>query len=143
MASIEIIYDEDEIDHLFMQCFGTHSQKSLKKDYKKCFDKKIEKEKTRIARDLFIEVNKPLSKFDKLKGIKPQDKILVVKIRIADIESRKGKQGGFRCIVLIDLTQNYALLLHIYHKKNKTDLTNSDIKDFAQFHRIYIDSLSR
>ena len=141
MASIDIIYDEEKIDSLFVGCFGTHSRRSLQNDYKRCFEKKIEKLKVRIARDLSIEVNKPLSSFDKLRGIKPQDEVLVVKLRIADSESNKGKQGGYRCIVLIDLNNHQALLLHIYHKKFKTNLSSADIKDFAKFHRVYIASL--
>jgi mRNA-degrading endonuclease RelE of RelBE toxin-antitoxin system len=138
MASINIIHDEEAIDHLFKQCFGVHSQRSLKKDYKKCFDKKIDKMKQLVVRDLSIEFEKPLSSFDKLKGIKPQDQVMVVKIRIADADSNKGKQSGFRCIVLIDSKRDHALLLHIYHKKYKKNLSSDDIQDFAKFHRSYL-----
>ena len=111
----------------------------MHKDYKKCFND-IDLGKQRLQRDLALELEKPFTSFDKLQGIKPQDKVIVVKIRIADPFANAGKQSGLRCIVLIDRIRSLAILLHVYSKKIKPNLKRKEIENLQLFHTSYLNS---
>ena len=140
MSSFQIILEESDVDSLFSQFLGS-IKFNLSKDYKTCFSKRITDGKSRIRQELDVELNKPINSLDRLQGIKPQDKLLIVKIRLADPFSNEGKQSGLRCIILIDTFHSYAVLLHIYSKKDKTKLTAKEINELAYIHRCYLKSL--
>ena len=59
------------------------------------------------------------------------------KVRIADPRRQKGKRGGARVIYLYIPEANQFLMLDIYGKNEKDDLTPAEKKDLRELAREY------
>jgi hypothetical protein len=59
------------------------------------------------------------------------------KVRIADPRRQKGKRGGARVIYLHIPEANQFLMLDIYGKNEKDDLTSTEKKDLRDLAREY------
>lgn len=141
MSNYKIKADALITDALYAQLYHEPLPISLQRDFKKCFSKNIDKEKDRLLKDLGKEMSKPITSHHKLKGITQQAKASIVKIRLSDPDGKSGKSGGYRCIVLINTVSNEALLLHIYSKKDKDDLTKEEIEVFNYLYQSFIESI--
>lgn len=138
MSNYSIITDANIIDGLYRQIYNDPIPLSLERDYKRSFKKQKERERHRITRDLALEMDKPLNSFDKLKGISSQELVMMVKIRLLDPDDKKGKRGGYRCILLIDSISKDVLLLHVYKKSEKDDISIDEKKILKTFHESYL-----
>ena len=120
MTNIQIVADEDVID----QTFRSISPFNLKNDFKTHFGRDYTQEKKSLIQDLSLSINEPTGNSVKrmaLGHLEIENKMIyVVQVRMADQVSKKGKSGGFRCIVLLDKLINVGYLLHIF-PKNKVD----------------------
>lgn len=56
----------------------------------------------------------------------------VWKLRVANTSAKRGKQGGFRIIYLIEEQALCCYLLTIYSKTDKSDVTAGEIEDLLQ-----------
>jgi mRNA-degrading endonuclease RelE of RelBE toxin-antitoxin system len=50
------------------------------------------------------------------------------KLRVANTSAKRGKQGGFRIIYLIEESEKHCYLLLIYSKTEKSDVTSQEIE---------------
>src|SRR4030042_3528630 len=57
---------------------------------------------------------------------------VVWKLRIANTSAKRGKQGGFRIIYLIEKTIGTCYLLTIYSKTGKSDVSMEEIEDILK-----------
>ena len=58
--------------------------------------------------------------------IEKERKAAWVKIRIEDVQRDAGKSNGYRCIVLVDMMNRHAFLLHLYrHSHGERDNISS------------------
>ena len=99
------------------------SIKQLKKKYPNCIDV-IEG----VISD--FEVGKFIGEDCKNLGLE-QNKA-VKKCRIKNIDSQKGKSGGFRLIYYIDYELKYVNMLQIYSKNNTENILYSEIKQMLK-----------
>ena len=53
-------------------------------------------------------------------------KVNYSKIRCEDNVKKKGKSGGFRCIVLVDNIIHYGIILHIYSHSETDDISKKE-----------------
>ena len=53
-------------------------------------------------------------------------KISISKVRLTDLKQQKGKSGGLRCIALVDDYTLRCIILHIYSKNIKEDITKKE-----------------
>jgi len=65
----------------------------------------------------------------------------IIKIRVSDPHTNKGKSYGLRCIVLLDNRSHDAFPLHIYDKKDKKDLTQNEKNQMRTLLTLYIKSV--
>lgn len=54
----------------------------------------------------------------------------VFKVRVASIDQRKGKSGGFRVIYYVVTEDNIVYLLFIYAKAKRENIKPNEIQDF-------------
>jgi mRNA-degrading endonuclease RelE of RelBE toxin-antitoxin system len=54
------------------------------------------------------------------------------KLRVANTSAKRGKQGGFRIIYLIEKEAQYCYLLTIYSKTEKTDVIPEEVEALLQ-----------
>ena len=54
---------------------------------------------------------------------KLNSKFQLIKLRVKDPSSNKGKSGGYRCIVLIDWYSKFVIPVHLYFKPSEEKLT--------------------
>lgn len=53
----------------------------------------------------------------------------VVKVRIANSDSKSGKSNGYRLIYYAEKSDGTIYLLTLYYKKDKENITNKEIQE--------------
>lgn len=56
----------------------------------------------------------------------------VWKLRVTNTSARRGKQGGFRIIYLLNELTEYCYLLIIYSKTDKTNITSEELENLLK-----------
>ncbi len=59
----------------------------------------------------------------------PEDKVLLVKVRVRNPQNHRGESSGFRIIAIVNECEDYAIIFNIYLKggsKRKDDLTHEE-----------------
>lgn len=67
-------------------------------------------------------------------------KIEISKIRIGVDSTKKGKSGGYRVIVFIERRYNVIVVMHLYSKKDKGDITQREKNKLSKWFKEYIAS---
>ena len=114
----------------FLNSFENHSPFSLKNEYKnftkKCCFSSIQKAEENLAKEIKVSIEK--YGYDTIYKI-DNSKVAIVKLRIRDESSNRGKSGGWRIIGLIDNFELLFILLSIYnHSSGKDDITPNEKK---------------
>lgn len=92
---------------------------NLKNDLKGITKDELEDILEEIGNELRYSVNHPPTVIARYWG--KGRRALYSKIRVMDVARFAGKSNGYRCIVLIDLENNYAFVLHIYRHAHGED----------------------
>lgn len=66
--------------------------------------------------------------------------IEISKIRISDDENEKGKSAGLRLVVFIERRYNVILVMHLFSKKEKNDLTQKEKNKLSKWFKNYVES---
>jgi len=61
-------------------------------------------------------------------------------VRLTDLKQQKGKSGGLRCIALVDDYTLRCIILHIYSKNIKEDITKKEENQLKKLLNKYISS---
>ncbi len=114
MNKYTVYYDPDVIDEEFDK-----SPFSLRKDIRHINEDEINSIVEEIANELYIGIDRPPNTI--LKYINKKRSVAYVKIKVLDIKRGAGKSNGYRCIVLVDIDNNRAFLLHLYRHGHGED----------------------
>lgn len=68
-------------------------------------------------------------------------KIAISKFRIADKEKCQGKSGALRCIAIVDNLNHICIVLHIYEKRKKENISKKSENRLKEMLKSYVDSL--
>lgn len=114
MSKYSVHFDPAEMEDL-----NRLSPFNLDKDLKGMSEETIVSISEEIANELKNGINKPptlvLRYLAKLKNA------AWVKIKTVDVERDAGKSNGYRCIVLVDIINKHAYLLHLYRHAHGED----------------------
>ncbi|MCQ2799795.1 MAG: hypothetical protein MJ228_03410 [Bacilli bacterium] len=69
--------------------------------------------------------------------------IEIIKVRVADETSAKGKSSGYRCVALIDYNLGIGALLGIFGKKHQSDLPQTEKNALKKLLKDYIKEKGR
>lgn len=130
-----VIIDPEKVNLLFQNI----SPFNLKKDFKKINDipdYKIAGEirailQGKVRGKAYTEIS-----YQIYKG----KKISISKVRLTDLKQQKGKRGGLRCIALVDDYTLRCIILHIYSKNIKEDITKKEENQLKKLLNKYISS---
>lgn len=119
--SYSVVADIAQID----EAFGDESPFRLKSDAKN--HDLCQEDLKKIAKELAEEI---INGFDR-KSCSAQywafnHQINYAKIRVVDMERKKGKSNGYRCVVLCDMIENEGYLLHIFNHNDKDNLSPTE-----------------
>ena len=136
MHKYTVIIDPNVNDEVF----GNDNPFNLKKDLKTC-KSKYKLQEVDLARYIADEIindpNPPkhckICEFN-YSGLR--------KLRMPDTKNKKGSSFGFRIIVLVDFINNYAILLHIYNKIDKKDLSGIEKNKIKELNKKYDEALN-
>ncbi len=142
MAIMKLIDDDEAVQDLIDQALGDSSPFNIIRDYENIFGKNHINFKPNIRRDIMTDLEKPQNSHIKLQGIEIQQiDVSITKIRAKNPRTKASKRDGIRCIVLLDWIRNEAMLIHMYDKKKKHDLTKTEVKYLSQLHKLYVQSM--
>lgn len=132
----EIIYDADIIEILF----NSYLPFSLEKDLKEYTEEELSNIINEIIDDI-IKPEKPPQRCLIYKKKVNKFDIMIVKYREKNPKLKGGKSGGIRCLLLKDTYNRRGILLHVFSKKEKDDLTETQKKQLKQLLEIYVNSI--
>lgn len=113
MSKFAVHYDPDSMDGI-----ADKSPFNLKKDIKDISLQELDAIAEEIANELIQGYNhKPVI----IEYITQPRDAAWAKIRTMDIKRGAGKSNGYRCILLLDLINEHAFLLHIYRHGHGED----------------------
>lgn len=119
MATYRVYCDPDGMEELCAL-----SPFNLKKDLKGISQDDRYFIQEEIGNSLRYGVNNPPSVVTRYWG--KRKRALYSKIRVMDIARASGKSNGYRCIVLVDLENLFAFILHVYRHGHGEDKNISD-----------------
>lgn len=119
MDKFEVHISPEELEEL-----TSRSPFNLKKDLKNLSAELVQRIAEEIAHTLHYDIDRPPSLVARF--IEKERKAAWVKIRIEDVQRDAGKSNGYRCIVLVDMMNRHAFLLHLYrHSHGERDNISS------------------
>ena len=130
-----VIIDPEKVDLLFQNILTFYLKKDLKKindipDYK-IADEIRAVLQGKVRGKAYTEIS-----YQIYKG----KKISISKVRLTDLKQQKGKRGGLRCIALVDDYTLRCIILHIYSKNIKEDITKNEENQLKKLLNKYISS---
>jgi hypothetical protein len=92
-----------------------------------CFKKQLKRLKKKFP-SVKSDILNAFENFDIKTSIKLGHKLY--KIRIKSSDSKSGKRGSFRVIVLLKRVKNLLIPIAIFHKSDKENLTQSEVEKY-------------
>jgi len=132
ITNISIIVDFDTIE----QAIGKLSPFNLRRDCKSVSSKEL-KEICEELSDTIYKGNKPPTCTCLHRSRNNGRNICALKIRVSDPKSKKGKSGGYRCVILMDEEKQTGILLTLFRKVDRQDLTQIEKKNVCKLVEIY------
>ena len=116
-----VIYDAPSID----ECFGSLSPYNLSKDTKEISEQELESIAKNVTDELRYGPRFP--GYVNIYICKKDKDINYSKVRCGDKTRKKGKSGGYRCVVFVDNKLHIGYLLHIYrHSGGEDNISKKD-----------------
>ncbi len=133
MANYYVILDPE----VNIEVFGSDTPFNLKKDIKNLQKETVERIVGEIGASLEQKLKVSVLYESRVNNLT----VSCIKMRIIDDNNNKGKSSGFRCIVIVDEIRKWCIVLHIFKKSDKLNISNDENNKLKKLFNKYVKSL--